>query len=113
MSNTGCIKWFDTKKGYGFVTDCSTNEDFFVHHTNIKLQKECWKTLYPGEYVAFDLDEVEGKTHAVNVTGVMGGLLFCESRYVISQKRKEYKSSTTVSGDVPVSDETVSGDVSV
>ena len=72
----GMIKWFNSTKGFGFVTDCRSKEDVFVHHTGISVQDECWKTLYPGEYVNYNLHTDDtGKTTAVEVTGVEGGPL--------------------------------------
>tara|TARA_B100001094_G_C18126031_1_gene769517 strand:- start:1240 stop:1554 length:315 start_codon:yes stop_codon:yes gene_type:complete len=104
MSTIGRIKWFDSKKGFGFVTNCETNEDIFVHHSKIVTTMDCWKALYPGEYVSYDLDKSdETKTQASNVTGVMGGPLLCETRSQISQQRKEYndtKPSTSKTDNV-------------
>ena len=54
-SYVGRIKWFNSPRGYGFVTNVRTNEDFFVHHSGISVREECWKTLYPGEYVSYSL----------------------------------------------------------
>ena len=44
----GRIKWFNTTKGFGFVTDCHSNEDVFVHHSGIQVQSNCWKSLHAG-----------------------------------------------------------------
>ena len=87
----GRIKWFDPKKGYGFVTSCKSNEDIFAHHSKIVTQTDCWKSLFPGEYVSYELDTSdETKTQAVNITGVLGGPLMCETRSEINKQRKEY-----------------------
>ena len=97
MSNTsklGRIKWFNSTKGYGFVTDCTSNEDVFVHHSGISVKTECWKTLFPGEYVTYEVHVDESKkSHAVNITGVHGGPLLCETKHELNKQRKEYKSS--------------------
>ena len=87
----GRIKWFNTTKGFGFVTDCHSNEDVFVHHSGIQVQSNCWKSLYPGEYVHYEVQEAEGKTQAVNITGVEGGPLLCETRHQLNEQRKEHK----------------------
>ncbi len=96
----GHIKWFDAKKGYGFVTDCVSKEDVFVHHSSITVKTDCWKTLYPGEYVSYNMDENSTKSQAANVTGVLDGPLLCETRHSISQQRKEYKEKTVVDENV-------------
>ncbi len=49
---TGRVKWFDNRKGYGFIEQ-ETGEDVFVHHTNIKA--DGFRTLNDGEVVKFDV----------------------------------------------------------
>lgn len=75
----GVCKWFDPKKGYGFlVTPEVTDEegktrDVFVHWT--KIQMEGYKKLEQGETVDFDLVWNEEKPQAENVVrgpGVSG-----------------------------------------
>ena len=44
MSNeTGTVKWFDNKKGYGFITPSTGDKDLFVHMSGIQM--EGFKTL--------------------------------------------------------------------
>lgn len=85
-TKVGCIKWFNNKAGYGFITlaeDDNTN-DIFVHHSSVVVAKNQYKYLVQGEYVSFDLEKVDGNekyTHqAKNVRGVNGGPLMCETR---------------------------------
>ena len=47
--NEGKVKWFDGKKGYGFVANPSTGKDYFVHFSEI--QTEGFKTLDEGQKV--------------------------------------------------------------
>ena len=55
----GTVKWFDTKKGYGFITD-EAGKDVFVHYTGIV--SEGFKNLEEGQNVTFDLvDGGKGK----------------------------------------------------
>ena len=103
----GRIKWFDSKKGFGFITDCETKEEVFVHHTNITVKEQCWKSLSPGEYVNFERTEADGKVQATEVTGVMGGPLMCETRHLLSQERQNYKSNKVVEGDLEVNGDIV------
>jgi len=49
----GVIKWFDPKKGYGFIT-ADGQPDIFVHWRNIKTDEQ-FKTLEDGEAVQFDV----------------------------------------------------------
>ena len=63
---TGTVKWFNAKKGYGFIT--AENTDYFVHYSSIN--SDGFKTLNEGATVTFDIDEKDGKTFASNVTTV-------------------------------------------
>jgi CspA family cold shock protein len=47
----GIVKWFDEKKGFGFI-ESDEGKDLFVHFSAI--QKEGFKTLYEGQRVQFD-----------------------------------------------------------
>ena len=85
----GLVKWF--QGGFGFVTNFDTKEDVFVHHSSVTTTVDCWKLLYPGEYVDFSVGTMEdGKSQAVNVTGVRGGPLRCETLSLLRQEREEY-----------------------
>jgi len=61
---TGTVKWFDSKKGYGFIT-ADNGQDVFVHYTGIS--GEGFKTLEEGERVAFNVMESEKGLKAVDV----------------------------------------------
>lgn len=61
----GTVKWFDSRKGYGFIAQEDGGEDVFVHQTAIK--SEGYRTLYEGQIVEFDIvTEVKG-AKALNV----------------------------------------------
>ena len=82
---TGCVKWFNNGLNYGFITVLSEgvnrNSDIFVHQSNIRTAKECFRTLYTGECVQFELansDNEKHPVHAVNVRGFNGVQLRCE-----------------------------------
>ena len=87
----GRIKWFNSKKGYGFITNCTTSEDIFVHHSGITVTSDCWKALFPGEYVQYELETTDVKTQAVNIRGVEGGPLLCETRNEINKQRRDHQ----------------------
>ena len=65
MSQTGIIKWYDTEKGYGFI---STNEgnDLFVHHSQIK-ENGPDKDLREGQSVSFSVEDGQKGPMATNV----------------------------------------------
>jgi cold shock CspA family protein len=88
VSFTGIVKWFNNKSGYGFIHH--EQEDIFVHYQQLVVPPNVYKYLVQGEYVTFHKKELTDNHHkcmAVNVTGVGGGPLMCETR----QKMKETK----------------------
>lgn len=60
----GTVKWFDERKGYGFITS-EDGKDFFVHYSAI--QEEGFKTLNEGQRVRFDVTEGPRGEQATNV----------------------------------------------
>ena len=60
----GTVKWFDEKKGFGFISNAD-GPDIFVHYTNIT--GEGYKTLAEGDAVAFDVVKGEKGPKAENV----------------------------------------------
>lgn len=69
--NSGTVKWFDSKKGFGFIVPDDGSEDIFVHQTAIHA--EGFRSLAEGEPVEFSvIQDNSGKTKAENVTGPMG-----------------------------------------
>ena len=50
----GSVKWFDAKKGYGFLT-VEGEKDIFVHFSAI--QGEGYRTLNEGQAVEFEVEE--------------------------------------------------------
>ena len=64
---TGTVKWFNKKKGYGFILD-PEGKDVFVHWSGIQM--EGFKTIDEGEKVEFDLIEGEKGRQAIHVTRI-------------------------------------------
>ena len=62
---TGTVKWFNAKKGYGFISD-ENGDDIFVHFSALNMSG--FKVLEEGEKVEFEVIEGEKGPQAANVT---------------------------------------------
>ena len=64
MAN-GTVKWFNDKKGFGFIEQ-ENGPDVFVHHSAINSKG--FKSLKEGDQVSFDVEQGKKGPSAVNVT---------------------------------------------
>jgi CspA family cold shock protein len=62
---TGTVKWFNSEKGYGFITPDEGTKDLFVHHTGIAGTG--FKSLPEGAKVEFEPREGDKGPQAENV----------------------------------------------
>tara|TARA_E500000178_G_scaffold184365_1_gene182690 strand:+ start:476 stop:898 length:423 start_codon:yes stop_codon:yes gene_type:complete len=81
----GMVKWFNNRRGYGFiktVSESRNGDDIFVHQSNVCPESEGYRTLSAGEYVSFNISNIEGQDQeqALDVTGVFGGPLLCDTQ---------------------------------
>ena len=63
----GIVKWFDDRKGFGFI-ERKDDADVFVHHSAISGSG--FKTLAEGDQVTFDVEQGAKGPSAQNVTRV-------------------------------------------
>lgn len=63
---TGTVKWFNEKKGYGFIIPDGTTQDVFVHYSAIMT--EGFKTLNEGDKVQFEIFQDAKGARARDVT---------------------------------------------
>ena len=63
--NKGTVKWFNSSKGYGFITNDETGEEVFVHFSGIMT--DGYKSLEAGQKVTFDTTQGNRGIQAVNV----------------------------------------------
>ena len=63
MKMTSTVKWFDAKKGYGFIHHPDGGADIFVHYTSIESDHR-FRTLHTDEPVEFELQSGPKGVHA-------------------------------------------------
>ncbi len=62
----GTVKWFNSSKGFGFITPDDGADDLFVHHTEIKTSG--YASLDEGQQVEFVVGQGKKGPCATNVT---------------------------------------------
>jgi cold shock CspA family protein len=93
----GRVKWFNNKAGYGFITVTDgerSGSDVFIHHSAIEVENQQYKYLVQGEYVDFGITKTSSGDHeweAVDVYGIKGGKLMCETRHEFKVARNNYR----------------------
>ncbi|MDD3840046.1 MAG: cold-shock protein [Clostridia bacterium] len=65
--STGKVKWFNSKKGFGFI-EREDGDDVFVHYSAIDM--DGFKVLQEGQEVEFDIVEGEKGLQAANVKSI-------------------------------------------
>ena len=62
----GTVKWFNSRKGYGFITS-EDDTDVFVHYSAVESNESGFKTLYEGDKVEFEVVDGQKGPQASNV----------------------------------------------
>jgi CspA family cold shock protein len=62
---TGTVKWFNSKKGYGFITEDGTEKDIFLHVSALEESK--LKMLKEEQELEFEIKEENNKPQAINL----------------------------------------------
>ena len=65
QETNGTVKWFNGKKGFGFITAETTEKEYFVHFSEVKTTG--YKTLDEGQKVTFHPEENDKGLRATNV----------------------------------------------
>ena len=63
--STGTVKWFNSDKGFGFISPDEDDKDLFVHHSEIQM--EGYKSLKDGQKVEFEVGQGQKGPCATNV----------------------------------------------
>ena len=59
---TGIVKWFNNKKGFGFIAPDDGGEDLFVHFSAIET--DGFKTILDGQKVHFEIEDGQKGKHS-------------------------------------------------
>ena len=62
---SGKVKWFNSKKGYGFITDNETKKDIFLHVSALEESK--LRVLKEDQKIFYDIKEDKNKLQAINI----------------------------------------------
>ena len=62
---SGKVKWFNAKKGYGFILDDETQKDIFLHVSALEDSK--LRVLKEDQKIVFDIKEEKNKLQAINI----------------------------------------------
>ena len=64
---TGTVKWFNSRKGFGFITPSEGEKDVFVHFSAIKVEENEFATLNENDEVEFEVKQSEKGLEAQDV----------------------------------------------
>lgn len=62
---TGIVKWFNSAKGYGFISADGSGQDVFAHFSSIVM--DGYKSLKAGQAVTFEINEGPKGLHAADI----------------------------------------------
>ena len=104
---TARCKWFNRQSGWGFLVLTESGGDYagdeiFVHYNTLQCTKDVFRYLTAGEYVSVTVgttDDAKRPWQALQVTGIDGGVLLCESR---DDERTSKKPRSSSDGDAVV-----------
>ena len=67
MAVTGTVKWFDSYKGFGFITVDNEDKDIFAHYSDIEGEEGTRKNIEENQKVTFDIEKTDKGEKAVNI----------------------------------------------
>ena len=93
--NTGTVKWFDRKKGFGFAAPDAGGDDIFLHQLNLQNDSEGKRPFVnEGDALSYDIGEYNGRPSALNIT-----MLSTQTRLPRHRRRQ---AETAIQPEAPV-----------
>ena len=93
--NTGTVKWFDRKKGFGFAAPDAGGDDIFLHQLNLQNDSEGKRPFVnEGDALSYDIGEYNGRPSALNTT-----MLSTQTRLPRHRRRQ---AETAIQPEAPV-----------
>ncbi|MDX4036422.1 MULTISPECIES: cold-shock protein [Arcobacteraceae] len=68
--NTGTVKWFNSEKGFGFISIDNGSNDLFVHYREVHTSGYGKVSLDDGQRVSFEIGKNDKGPHAKNVRAI-------------------------------------------
>ena len=81
---SGKVKWFNAKKGYGFITDDETQKDIFLHVS--ALEKSKLRVLKEEQSIVYDIKEEKDKLSMELIIEPNSIDIFCRELKVLAEK---------------------------
>ena len=95
---SGKVKWFNSKKGYGFITDDETNKDIFLHVSALESSK--LRVLKEEQKIKYDIKEEKDKLQAINISAKVVSMP-CQELF--DKQSKEYKENIIEKNSIKIS----------
>lgn len=84
---TGIVKWFNSAKGYGFISADGTGEDVFAHFSSIIM--DGYKSLKAGQPVHFEINEGPKGLHATSIRAQGAEVSTTQEKQTFFHREKE------------------------
>ena len=91
--NTGKVMWYNSQKGFGLIKVDGSEEEAFIHHSNIQSNKRVY--LEENEEVKFNLRNEKGKLCAINLLPINGDFKISEPSFKKGKKKRRKKNTET------------------
>ena len=75
MAETGVVKWYDAKKGFGFIVRANGEKDVFFHASDLKKSGITDESVDEGHKLSFEIANTPRGIKATSITKILDGQL--------------------------------------